>query len=539
MYKNRIIYQIYPLSFKDSNNDGYGDINGIISKLDYLKDLGVGILWLSPIYASDFKDNGYDISDYYSINPKFGTMKDFDNLIKEADKRDIKIIMDLVINHTSTEHIWFKEAIKDPNSKYRDYYYFRKGNGKKPPNNWNSSFSGSCWEKVKGEDNMYYLHLYTIEQADLNYHNPEVINEVEKILKFYLDKGVAGFRCDVINQIWKTSLENGKFRFFNCGKEFYESQPENFDILKRLQDNVISKYPGAFLVGETSGITPEIGNKFLEKGCLQMFFEFEHAFCDMNSFIPIFKKKFKAKNLIEPMLKWQEQVPWIGAYLENHDQRRSVSRYGDEGKYYKESAKALGMFLLSLKGTPFIYQGQEIGTLDYKDLKYEEIDDCMAKSAVNTAKSILKLSTKTAFNLVNSTVNRDHARNPMMWSSEDNGGFNEGAKTWLKVNNLYKTINVEEQLNDSSSILNFYKKMIHFRNDSKTLQEGSFTRIKSNKNVAKFFRQTLDETLLIVINLSDKIVKDEQHNYRVLLANDYDIHEKYLKPYQGIIYKIK
>ena len=358
MYKNRIIYQIYPLSFKDSNNDGIGDIKGIISKLDYLKYLGVGILWLSPIYASDFKDNGYDISNYYEINPRFGTMEDFDMLVEEANKRDIKIIMDLVINHTSNNHVWFKEALKDKNSKYRDYYYFRPGNGKKPPNNWNSSFSGSCWEKVKGEENMYYLHLYTKEQPDLNYHNPEVINEVERILKFYLDKGVAGFRCDVINQIYKTSLENGKFRFFNCGKEHYESQEENFNILKRFQDNVISKYPGAFLVGETSNITPEIGNKFLSRGCLQLFFEFEHAFCDMNGFIPIFKKKFKPKNLINPLLKWQDEVPWIGAYLENHDQRRSVTRFGNEEKYWKESAKALAMFLLSLKGTPFIYQGQ-------------------------------------------------------------------------------------------------------------------------------------------------------------------------------------
>ena len=235
MYRDRIIYQIYPLSFKDSNNDGFGDINGIISKLDYLKDLGVGILWLSPIYASDFKDNGYDIIDYYKINPKFGTMEDFTNLIYEAEQRDIKIVMDLVINHTSTNHIWFQNALKDKNSKYRDYYYFREGKGKNPPNNWNSSFSGSCWEKVKGEENMYYLHLYTIEQADLNYHNPEVINEVENILKFYLNKGVAGFRCDVINQIYKTTLENGKFKFFNCGKEHYESQPENFEILKEKQ----------------------------------------------------------------------------------------------------------------------------------------------------------------------------------------------------------------------------------------------------------------------------------------------------------------
>jgi oligo-1,6-glucosidase len=461
-------------------------------------------------------------------------------LIEEANKRDIKIIMDLVINHTSNNHVWFKEALKDKNSKYRDYYYFRAGNGKKPPNNWNSSFSGSCWEKVKGEENMYYLHLYTVEQADLNYHNPEVIEEVERILKFYLDKGVAGFRCDVINQIYKTTLANGKFRLFNCGKEHYESQEENFQILRRFQDNVISKYPGAFLVGETSGVTPQIGNKFLNRGCLQAFFEFEHAFCDMNSFVPIFKKKFKPKNLINPILKWQEQVPWIGAYLENHDQRRSVTRFGDEGKYWKESAKALCLFLLSLKGTPFIYQGQEIGTIDYKDLTYEETDDCMAKSAVQTAGSILKLKPSTAFKLVNKTINRDHARNPMQWENSFNAGFNDGCTTWLKVNKTYQQgINVDEQLQDPSSILRFYKKMIAFRNKSKTLKEGSFMRAKANPNVAKFIRQTWEETLLIVVNLSNKTIYEEQPNYKVLIANDYDINEKYLKPYQAIIYKIK
>lgn len=540
MYRDRIIYQIYPLSYKDSNNDGYGDINGIISKLDYLKDLGVGILWLSPIYASDFKDNGYDIIDYYQIHPKFGTMEEFENLISEANKRDIKIIMDLVINHTSTNHVWFQAALNDKNSKYRDYYYFRSGNGKKPPNNWNSSFSGSCWEPVKGEENMYYLHLYTIEQADLNYHNPEVIEEVEKILKFYLDKGVAGFRCDVINQIYKTSLANGKFRFFNCGKEHYESQEENFNILKRFQDNVISKYPGAFLVGETSNITPEIGNKFLNRGCLQAFFEFEHAFCDMNGIVPIFKKRFRPKNLIAPVLKWQESVPWIGAYFENHDQRRSVSRFGDANKYHKESAKALCMFLLSLKGTPFIYQGQELGCLDYKDFTYEDLDDCMAKSAINTAKSLLKISTKKAFKLVNQTINRDHARYPMPWSDSINGGFNEGHETWLKVNKQYhEGINVEDELNDNKSILNFYKKMIKLRNTNKTLQSGQFVRAKANKNVVKFLRITEEETLLIVINLSNKKVKDKQLSYKVLLTNDHDINQSYLKPYQGIIYKIK
>lgn len=527
------------MSFCDSNNDGYGDINGIISKLDYLKDLGVGILWLSPIYLSDFKDNGYDIIDYYKIHPVFGTMEDFENLIKEADKRDIKIVMDLVINHTSTNHIWFQEALKDKNSKYRDYYYFREGKGKNPPNNWNSSFSGSCWEKIPGEDNMYYLHLYTIEQADLNYHNEEVIEEVKNILKFYLDKGVYGFRCDVINQIYKTSLENGKFRFFNCGKEHYESQPMNHVILKRFQDEVLSKYD-SFLVGETSNITPEIGNEFLKNGELDMFFEFDHSMCDMNSFVPIFKKKFKAKNLINPIFKWQNAVPWIGVYLENHDQRRSVTRYGNEDKYYKESAKALCMFLLSLKGTIFIYQGEEIGMVDLKGNTIEDLDDCLAKSAIDSAHKLLKVSKNKAFEMVNKTVNRDHARTPFQWNSKGNAGFNRGHKTWLMMNSNYtQGVNVEDELNDPNSILNFYKEMIKLRNENDTLKFGKFIKVKSNKNVAKFIRESEDETLLIVVNLTAKVVKDNREEKEVLLANDYEINTKTLKPYQGIIYKIK
>lgn len=537
-YKKRIIYQIYPLSFKDSNNDGYGDLNGIISKLDYLKDLGIGIIWLSPIYASPMHDNGYDISDYYSINPLFGTMEDFDNLIKEADKRDIKIVMDLVINHTSNQHIWFKEALKNPNSKYRNYYIFKKGNGNKVPNNWDSAFTGCPWEKVENEDNMYYLHLYAKEQPDLNYRNEEVIKEVENILEFYLKKGVYGFRCDVINQIYKTSFDNGKFRFFQKGKEFYENQEENFKILERFQ-RTVKKYNG-FLVGETSNVTPEIGNKFLSRGCLDMFFEFEHSFCDEFKLIPIFKLKYKPYKLINPILKWQEKVPWIGAYLENHDQRRSLSRWGYKDNLNK-SAKALSMFLLTLKGTPFIFEGEELGALDYEDLTYEETNDKMSLTIVDTAAKILHISKEKAFKLVNSTVNRDHSRFPMLWSNSINGGFNEGAKTWLKVNDIYKkyNINVEDELKDSNSVLNFYKEIIKFRNSNDVLKFGDFIRVKSNKNVAKFTRTFNEETLLIVINLSNKKVKDIREEKEVLFTNDKDINSRYLNPLQGIIYKLR
>ncbi len=538
-FKDRIIYQIYPLSFCDSNNDGYGDLKGIISKLDYLKNLGIGIIWLSPIYKSPLKDNGYDISDYYDINPLLGTMSDFDELLKEAEKRDIKIVMDLVINHTSDQHYWFQEALKDKNSKYRNYYYFKEGKGKKPPNNWNAAFSGSCWEKVPNEENMYYLHLFTKEQPDLNYHNEEVINEVKNILKFYLDKGVYGFRCDVINEIYKTSLDDGKFRFFSRGKEHYENQDGCFEVLTRLRKEALDHYD-TFLVGETSSIVPDMGQKFIDTRALDTFFEFDHAFCASNKFIPIFKKKFKPKYLIKPIFKWQNAVSWIGAYLENHDQLRSVSRFGDEGKYYKESAKALGLFLLSLKGTIFIYQGEELGMLNYKDLTFEESDDCMAKSVVNTATHILPITKKFAFKLVNETVNRDHARAPMQWDDSINGGFNNGAKTWLKVNSDYKNINAKEELNDPDSTFNFYKKAIAFRNNNDCFKDGEFIPLKSNSNIAKFIRKTAEESYLCVINLSKKEIKDKDidENKQIVLSTHKKHQKNILKPYEGLIYKL-
>lgn len=537
IYKDSIIYQIYPLSFYDSNNDGFGDIKGIIQKLDYIKDLGVNLIWLSPIYKSPMHDNGYDISDYYSINPLFGDMNDFDNLILEAKKRNIGIIMDLVINHTSNEHVWFKEALSDPKSKYRDYYIFKKGNGKKPPNNWQSAFSGSPWEKVPNEENTYYLHLYTKEQPDLNYHNNEVINEVENILEFYLKKGVVGFRCDVINQIYKSSFKNGKKRVFGTGKEYYENQEENFNILTHLQEKIVKKYNG-FLIGETSNVTPKIGREFLKRGCLDMFFEFEHSFIDMNKFIPVFKKKYRPKNLINTVLKWQKEVDWIGAYLENHDQRRSLTRFGYKKDYLK-SSKMLCMFLLSLKGTIFVYQGEEIGVLDDKKFTLDDLNDSMGISIIKTIQKILKVNEKTAFKLLNSTVNRDLARQPMLWDNSINGGFNNGTKTWLKVNEIYKEkINVKDELNNPNSTLNFYKQMINLRKNQDALKYGDFKQIKSNKNVAKFIRSYDNSRILVVINMSDKRIKDIRENYQVLFTNDNDINNKYLNPMQGIIYKL-
>ncbi len=540
-FKKRIVYQIYPMSFCDSNNDGYGDINGIISKLDYLKDLGVGIIWLSPIYKSPLKDNGYDISDYYDINPIFGTMEDFNNLIQEAEKRDIKIVMDLVINHTSNEHEWFKEAIANPDSKYRDYYYFAKGTKTKAPNNWNSAFTGSCWTKVPNEDDTYYLHLYTKDQIDLNYHSEELIKEIEKILKFYLDKGVYGFRCDVINQIYKTSLENGKFSILNRGKEHYVNQEGCHMVLRRFYDDVLSKYD-TFLVGETGMVTPEIANRYISNNELDTMFEFDHANCDTSSLIPILPKKFKMTNLLTPIFDWQEKVKWVSVYLENHDQRRSVSRYGNDKKYHDESAKALAILLLTLRGTTYIYQGEEIGMTDYHNYSIEDVDDCATKYALETAKKILFfLPKKYLFKLLHKTHNRDNARSPMQWDSSINAGFNSGHKTWLKVNENYNEINVKKQIDDPNSILNFYKKLIEFKTNSPILLYGDFKLIESNNKYAIFERVYHGESLLILLNLNPKKVKckalSNLYLDKVLFNSTKGLDTKYLLPYQAIIYR--
>ena len=541
-FKKRVVYQIYPSSFYDSNNDGWGDLKGITAKLDYLKDLGIGIIWLSPVFVSPMDDMGYDIADYKNINPKFGTMEDFDELLSEANKRDIKIVMDLVINHTSTEHEWFKKAIEPEKNKYRDYYFIKEGRGKKHkkmPNNWQSCFTGPAWEKVDSLPGYYYMHLFCDTQADLNYHNEEVIKEVEDILRFWLDKGVYGFRCDVINKIWKSSLKDDHTRaLYFKGLKYYSNQDNMFKILTRFRTEVLDNYD-TFLVGETGELNKEVGNRFLNKRCLDMFFEFDHTNAD-KAFLPIFKGKFKTKKLVKPIFKWQKIVPWIALYLENHDQLRSVNRYGNADKYYKESAKMLALFLLTLKGTPFIYQGEEIGMLNYEQVKYEDCKDVAALYTTETVQKLLKFSRDKAFKMVNETINRDHARVPFAWSNSINGGFNEGHETWLKVNDLYKKINVEDEEKDPNSILNFYKKLIKFRNNNDVLRFGDFKDEYVKKNIVSYYRNYEGKNYLIVLNFSDKKAKYcNLLNVKTLISNyENEVDFNNLPPYFAGIFEV-
>jgi oligo-1,6-glucosidase len=541
-WRNHVVYQIYCRSFCDSNGDGIGDIPGIISKLDYLASLRVGILWLNPIYPSPQFDMGYDVSDYYSINPEYGSMEDFDTLLKEAKKRGMRIVMDLVVNHTSSEHPWF-QASRDPSSPYHDFYIWRDGKKKDcktPPNNWTSQFSGPAWtydEQAK----QWYLHLFAKEQPDLNWHNPQVLIEVEKILRFWLDKGVYGFRCDVINQIWKDSLKDGKgFAFNGRGQEHYLMKEGNHKILRSLYADVFSHYDSV-VIGETYNVDKANGVKFLTNHELDMFFEFDRTGVDRRS-VPIFKKKFKAKNLRKILYSWQEAIEWNANYFENHDQLRSLPRFGDPKRYFYESGSALACLNFCLRGTPFIYQGEEIGMLNLpmsdpslsQDVTARTVDSVMAKM----------LFPKWLRKRLIYQVNRDNCRSPMQWDCSLSSGFSSSASTWIKVNDNYKTINVEKQSKDKNSLLFYYKKLIALHNRSDILCLGTFHAYQTRGDLFAFSRCLRGKSMLILINLGHKKASLPEPLRRVagsvVLSNylDAKASNTFLRPYEALIIEL-
>ena len=531
-WKERVVYQIYPRSFQDSNGDGIGDIPGIISRLDEIQALGVGIIWLSPVYKSPDADNGYDISDYLDINPKFGTMADMDALFTETEKRDIKIIMDLVINHTSDEHEWFQKSC-DIDSEYRDYYIWRPGKNGRPPNNWTGFFMGSTWEldKQSGE---YYLHLFDKKQPDLNYHNPKVIEEVKDIMRFWLERGAAGFRCDVINIIYKSSLKNGKPALAICGLENYKSQEGNHEILRELRRDVLENYD-CFTVGETVMVDLDEAKQLCEpeRGELDMVFYFDHLEVDRHiaRYIP---KKFSAKKLLEVLTKWQQGLSWNAIYLENHDQPRIVSHYGNDGKYWERSAKMLATMQLTLRGTPFIYQGQEIGMTNFDFTRLSQLDDVESHNIDKVMRS-LGIPPRLRWSWIKS-ASRDNARTPMQWSREHGAGFTSG-EPWLAINSNYKKINYRDQQEEDDSVLNYYKELIALRAGSDTLKYGDFTPLYSRGGVMAFARTLEDEQYITILNFSD----DDARAFfpgEVVISNtgrkDFD---GSLTPYEAVLLK--
>lgn len=529
-WKQKIIYQIYPMSFCDSNGDGIGDLPGIISRLDYLQRLGVGALWLSPVYPSPNKDNGYDISDYCEIHPNYGTLADMDRLIAEAKKRDIRIIMDLVINHTSDRHEWFQKS-RRREEPYTDFYIWRKGEKGKKPTNWGSFFGEDCWEydEVRGE---YYLHLFAKEQPDLNYHNEKVIAAIEDVMRFWLDRGVAGFRCDVINIIYKEAIKNGRWRPALTGCEYYLSTPGCHRVLHRLNRDVLSRYD-AFTVGETVFVTPKMADDLVnpQREELCTVFSFEHMETDCFK-IKWFLRKFKPDRFFACLTKWQNALPWNTVYFENHDQPRSVSRYGNDAEYHDQSAKALATLLLTLRGTPFLYEGEEIGMTNFDFPDMEKVRDVESINIWNMGKR-LHLPYGLRWRMIK-TKSRDNARTPMQWDDSINGGFSAGMP-WLSVNGNYPRINVKRQEDDHGSVLSYYRKLIAFRNGSRVLQEGNFTELYRKNGVYAYRRACDGEALTVVISLAEGERKNPASGEVVCSNYGRETAPARLAPYEALV----
>lgn len=530
-WQDRVVYHIYPRSFQDTNGDGIGDIPGIISHLDELKDLGIGIIWLGPVYRSPDADNGYDISDYRDIDPRYGTMADMDRLIEEAAARDIKLVMDLVINHTSDEHEWFKQS-RDKNSPYRDYYIWRPGkeNGDLP-NNWTSFFGEDCWEydEKSGE---YYLHLFARKQPDLNYYNPKVLEEIKDILRFWLDKGIAGFRCDVINVLYKSSLADGKKRLVLTGSEYYISQPGTHKILQELRREVLDHYD-CFTVGETVFVTPQMGRDLCDESRkeLNMIFSFEHMETDQY-IVKWFKRRFNAGRFGKTIAKWQNALEWNANYLENHDQPRGVSRFGNDKEYWAESAKLLFAMQMTLRGTPFVYQGQEIGMTNFDFISMDEVEDVESHNIYKLAKK-LHIPKFYRWYMIR-TASRDNGRTPVQWNSEENAGFTTGTP-WLGINSNYASINMADQMDDPHSVRSFYKTMISLRANSDVLKQGSFTLICASRHLFIYERELNGKIIRILLNFSKRRQK-VQFTGKVLLSNyDRTDYDSSLSPYEAII----
>lgn len=530
-WHDKVAYQIYPKSFLDTNGDGIGDLRGIISKLDYLKKLGIDIIWLSPIYKSPFVDQGYDIADYYAIAEEFGTMEEFDELLAEAKKRDMHIIMDLVINHCSDKHEWFQKALADPDGAFADYFYFRKGKNGNPPSNYRSYFGGSCWEKVPGTDK-YYFHMFAKEQPDLNWENPKLRQELYKMINWWLEKGLSGFRIDAIINIKKDLnfpdfAPDGKDGLASCWK-MVESVDGVGELLEDLKKSTFEKYD-AFTVGEVFNMKPDELPEFIgETGHFSTIFDFsahtltdgEHGWYDAPK---LEFAKWRA-TIIQAQLETQK-YGFKANIIENHDEPRGASRFLPSYAQTPDGIKMLGTISLLLRGIPFIYQGQEIGMKNAKWNSMEEFDDISTKDQYHTAREA-GLSDQEALEVC-SRMSRDNARTPMQWTSGENGGFTKGTP-WLKVNPLFKDVNVEAQEQDPDSVLNYYRKLVALRK-SDELKEvftyGEFLPEYENVDgVMAFYRKDESKCILVAANFGKDAatIKLKSEIEKVWLSNRID-----------------
>lgn len=518
-WKKEVGYQIYPRSFYDSNNDGIGDLNGITEKLDYLKNLGITLIWVCPIFKSPMDDNGYDISDYYDVNPEFGTKEDLEKLIAEAEKRGIKVILDLVINHTSDEHEWFLEALKNPESKYRNYYIFKRGENGLPPTNWRSHFGGSAWEKVEGEtdengNEMYYLHLFTKKQPDLNWENPEIRKELYKMVNYWLEKGIAGFRVDAINSIKKDAryldlpVDGADGMAHNV--EYTLNQPGIEEFLSELAKETFKKY-NAMTVAETPMLEYERYNDFIgDDGFFTMIFDFSYTDLDMTKGGFYYSLRdiptIELRDAIFESQLTQQKYGWGAPFLENHDLPRSLNKFFGE-KANETNAKLLANVFFFLRGTPFIYQGQEIGMDNFVRNDISEFDDIASKDQYQRALGE-GFSSEEALYFVNKR-SRDNSRTPMQWDNSKNAGFSkdENSKSWIKLTGSQATTNVADQINDKDSIFSHYKKMIDLRQNGKysdCLTFGDFISVPlENEKIIAYVRKYKNQKVLCISNFSE------------------------------------
>lgn len=552
-WKNAVVYQIYPRSFKDSNGDGIGDLEGIYEKLDYLAELGIDVIWMSPVYKSPNDDNGYDISDYQDIMDDFGTMDDFDRVLKKAHSLNIKIMMDLVVNHTSDEHKWFIESKKSKDNPYHDYYMWadpdKNGN---PPNRWESCFSGSAWEYVESVG-QFYLHSFSRKQPDLNWDNPKVREEVFKMMTWWCDKGIDGFRMDVISMISKypglpDGPENGNGYTGNTSCD----GPNIHKYLREMNEKVLSKYR-LITVGECPGVNAEQAKKYanIDGSELDMIFQFEHV--SGSALKPCHHGKWDGEAMTMPELranftKWQKDLEgcaWNSLFLSNHDQPRCVSRFGNDSEQYRElSAKMLATMTHFQKGTPYVYQGEELGmTNAYMEniADYRDIESLNAYKELTTKENI---PAKTVMGYIKA-VGRDNARTPMQWDASDNGGFTSGTP-WLQVNKNYKTINAAAQVNDPDSVFAYYKKLIALRHTNEVMVNGVYdVLIPDHPQIYAYTRTLGDKQLLVLCNDSDTNVaipaelQEKIHAAKNILIQNYkDTDESILRPYEAVVYAL-
>jgi oligo-1,6-glucosidase len=514
-WKESIVYQIYPRSFKDSNGDGIGDLNGITEKMGYLKELGINAVWLSPVYQSPNDDNGYDISDYQAIMKEFGTMEDFDKMLAAAHENGIKIVMDLVVNHTSDEHKWFIESQKSVDNPYRDYYIWRPARDGKEPNNWGSCFSGPAW-KYDEKTDMYFLHLFSKKQPDLNWDNPKVRKEVFDMMNWWLEKGVDGFRMDVISLISKKpELPDGPLCLNGYGS-FNEAAngPHVHEYLQEMREKVLNN-ADTITVGECSGVTLEEAKKYArsDEKELNMVFQFEHMDVDADADTKWTDKKMDLRDMKAVLTKWQkglEGIAWNSLFWENHDQPRSISRYGNDSDEYREvSAKMLATCLHMMQGTPYVYQGEELGMTNVPFTSVDQFRDLDSINAYHELVEDQKVFTHDEMMRYLRYKSRDNARTPFQWDDSKNAGFSEN-EPWIMVNPNYTKINATQQLADPDSVFHYYQKLIQLRKDNEIIVYGSYDLLlPDSKEIYAYTRTLEDEKLLVVCNYYENEIEME------------------------------